>query len=458
MNNRSGLSKELGITGKAQSWDYYAKKYNMTAEAARGVYRRMEKAKVLPIENDFSKLMQKSLAEAAELERLQEIDHHNTVNNYIADLEAKVVEYSENPQKGTASKTVETIEEVQTLDDLVRICKIDTNKWDITRYSQKSSNGKYTVEAYMSKKEISEEEKLKASLLQEVIEYHEKKRLSEQIIDLSEKPDFKLEAKAKARKNQLLELAIFDLHLGKLSWKGETGEDYDMSIAIQRYKDCIAELLSRTDLSKIDRILLPLGNDMIHIDNKFKTTTAGTPQDTDGRFAKIIRVAKRLMIDTIEELSAIAPVDVMIVPGNHDQTVMFTLGEILEAFFYGNEDVTIYNDPKLRKYYKYGQNMIMFTHGSEEKHADLGLIAATEAPSIWANTKYREVHLGHLHKSKSVKYTNVDEYQGFKIRIINSLSGTDAWHYSKGYMSLKGAEAFIWDAEKGLITNHFYNL
>lgn len=442
MTNRENLALSLIVNGKTKTWKEYGEEFGMSEFSAQRVYNK--------IKLDASYVR-------AILTKIEPLDITPQVAKAI--IEPVLIKSTENPTEGTATRTYSTSEEVQSLDDLIDICNIDTTVWDITRYSQKSSNGKYTVEAFMSKKEKEEEvEDLRKSLIEEIKEYHENKRIEGQVIDLQKDLSSVVADETKKKATQLLELAIFDLHLGKLSWKGETGEDYDMDIAIDRYKRCITELLDRVDLSKIDRILLPIGNDMIHIDNKFKTTTNGTPQDTDSRFTKIIKTAKTLMIQVISELSLIAPVDVVVVPGNHDQTVMFTLGEILEAFFYTDENVTIYNDPKLRKYYKYGQNMIMFTHGSDEKHSELGLIAATEMPTMWASTKFREVHLGHLHKSKSVKYTNVDEYQGFKIRIINSLSGTDAWHYSKGYMSLKGAEAFIWDYNKGLITNHFYNL
>jgi len=467
MTKKEALAQDIMANGKTKTWDEYSKQYGITLDEARGVWRKLQKEGIIKVvseetnmtrkqivltsENDFSNLMKKAYLEAEDIERLQDINDRNITNGYISELESKVVEFSENLEKGTAIKTVETIEEVQSLDDLIRICKIDTTKWDITRYSQKSSNGKYTVEAFMSAKTPSELEVQKDILIAELKDQLQKdpwwmRRTNNPSID--------------TEKDQLLELAVFDLHLGKLSWKGETGEDYDLQIAAERYRNCIHDLTSRVDKRKVGRILLPLGNDMIHIDNKFKTTTNGTPQDTDSRFAKIIKEARKLILDQIQFLITQfnVPIDIVIVPGNHDQTVMFTLGEILDAYYTDHNLVKVFNDPKLRKYYQFGKNMIMFTHGSEEKHAELGLIAATEEPKMWAETKYREVHLGHLHKSKSVKYTNVDEYQGFKIRIINSLSGTDAWHYSKGYMSLKGAEAFVWDREKGLVTNHFYNL
>lgn len=258
--------------------------------------------------------------------------------------------------------------------------------------------------------------------------------------------------------NRLLELSLFDLHIGKLAWDEETGENFDSKIACERYTKAIDELLSRVDLSQIERILLPIGNDMINVDNKAHTTTAGTPQTCDGRFTKMIRIAKELLIRTIDKLATVAPVDVVVVPGNHDNVVMFTLGEIMEAWYHNHKSVNVINTPKQRKYYQYGTVGLMFTHGNEEKHNDLGMIFATEEPQLWAATKVREVHLGHFHKSKAIKYISVDEFQGFKLRIIPSLSGTDAWHFQKGYNSMKTAEAYLWDAKEGLIANYFYNV
>lgn len=262
----------------------------------------------------------------------------------------------------------------------------------------------------------------------------------------------------KGKAEQLMEISIPDLHIGKMSWDKESGEDYDIDIACARFKGAIESFLSRIDPGSIDRILLPLGNDLLNVDNKMNTTTAGTPQSSDSRFGKIFRTVKALMVETIDKLSAIANVDVLIIPGNHDEATMFTLGELLDAWYRDSTKVKVFNSPKLRKYYEYGKNMIMFTHGDKEKHAELGQIAAHEQAEMWGRTKYREVHLGHLHKSKSIQYTTGDEFPGFKIRILPSLCSADAWHYAQGYLSAKAAKAYIWHKDQGLITEHTYNL
>jgi len=250
----------------------------------------------------------------------------------------------------------------------------------------------------------------------------------------------------------LLEICVPDAHFGKLAWNQETGEDYDLKIAENQFKEAIRKLLKRVgDLSIIDRILFPVGNDLINVDNKFNTTTAGTPQDSDSRFLKIIKVVRRILIEVIDELSIIAPVDVVIVRGNHDETSAFMIGEILDAFYHNNPLVTVDNDPKMRKYYGYGQTGIQFTHGSEEKHDQLGLIFATEEPEMWAQSDFRYCQLGHYHKNKTTEFVSVNDHQGFQVQILPSLSGRDAWHYKKGYNTKKQAKALVFHAEEGLI-------
>lgn len=259
-------------------------------------------------------------------------------------------------------------------------------------------------------------------------------------------------------KDFLLELAVFDLHIGKLAIKEEVGEDYNIGEAVSRYKGAITKLMSMVDLDRVERILLPIGNDLFNIDNKRGTTTAGTPQDYDGRFSKIVSVTKELLISIINDLSTTCHVDIVIIPGNHDNQTTFMLGEILDAYYHNSPLVKVYNEPTQRKYYQYGNTSIQFTHGNEEKHQDLGLIFATEKPMMWAQSSYRFCQMGHYHKSKRLSYVSIDEFQGFQIQILPSLSGADAWHDSKGYKSLKQAKAFLFSRTEGVVAEYTYNV
>lgn len=361
-------------------------------------------------------------------------------------------EFTEDVKKGKGSLTAVSKREITSLDELIKYCKIDTNEWNIDRWlcnkwevGAKNSMNKivvtplFQVKAWLSRRKVETDlPKQKEALLKEL------KRYAPKVSNKS--------YKSKSGKDgTLLEICIFDPHFGKLAWREETDEDYDLKIAEARVKESVRELLGRMNLDNVERILLPVGNDLINIDNRHNTTFAGTPQDSDCRYMKIIKAVKRILIEMIDELSAIAPVDVIVVPGNHDTTSTFMMGEILEAFYHKNKLVTIDNRPKQRKYYEYGLNSIQFTHGDQEKHNELLGIFATEEPALWGRTKFRFAQLGHFHKNKKMSYISVDEHHGFQIQILPSLSGTDFWHKSKGYNSMKQAKAMLFHKEEGLI-------
>ncbi len=350
--------------------------------------------------------------------------------------------FEEDFNKNTAVLTYKGPKEIKTKEDLIRECEIDETKWNIDKMVcnawGKEGNQNWQVKAWLSLR-ITD----KDILLQKDMLLDELKKGSPKV------QAYKYPKKTPA--DLLLELSLPDLHVGKLAWASESGNDYDIDIAVKRFTEAVDVLLSRVNLDKVERIHIPLGNDAIHVDNPENTTTAGTAVDTDGRFPKILKAAKELFIHTITRLTQIAPVDVTIVRGNHDSVTMFLLGEILDAWFHNNDNVNINNAPKFRKYYQFGDCGFQITHGDQEKHAELGLIFATEQPALWADTKFRFCKLGHLHKSKKTSYISLDSYPGFQIEILPSLSGTDEWHYAKGYLSNKQAKAFLYSKDEGEI-------
>ena len=144
------------------------------------------------------------------------------------------------------------------------------------------------------------------------------------------------------------------------------------------------------------------------------------------------------------------PQRVSVVPGNHDELGTFMVGEVLSAMFANDALVTIDNRPMLRKYHSYGNVLLGFTHGGEEKHAELPSIMADEARDLWAKADHREWHIGHFHKKKELRFVGLDAFRTTVVRVLPSLCGTDAWHYKKGYKHTPQAQAFVWHPEDGL--------
>lgn len=256
--------------------------------------------------------------------------------------------------------------------------------------------------------------------------------------------------KAKKGSGHLLEISPVDLHVGKLSWAQETGVDYDVTIAEKVFTSAVSDLLERASVYPLDEIVLVVGNDLLQTDNIEGTTTSGTYVDTDTRYIRAFRRARSITSWAIRECAALAPVRVVIVPGNHDALTAFHVGEVLDAEFDNDPRVTVDASPSPRKYYRYGKTLLGWTHGNEEKHSDLPLIMAQECPKDWAETTHREFHTGHLHKMKETRFTAGDSFNGVRVRILPSLCAADAWHHKKGFVKEQRAcEGYLWSRTHG---------
>lgn len=243
----------------------------------------------------------------------------------------------------------------------------------------------------------------------------------------------------------LFELPMMDFHLGKLSWLEETGQDYDLKIAEKLWRNVILDLISKAiKFGSIEKILFPIGQDFFHFDTPRGTTTAGTQLDTDTRWQKMFRKGVELLVWAIEELAKIAPVDVMWVPGNHDQ--MLSYAAVIGLYQRYSESTNIIVDTKAspRKYILFGKNLIGYSHGDKEGKRLQGLMQI-EAPELWGKSVFREFHIGHLHTEMTI--TN----NGIVFRQISAITASDAWHGENGFLgSTRQAQAFIWDKACGL--------
>ena len=263
------------------------------------------------------------------------------------------------------------------------------------------------------------------------------KQARNEIVELLESYSPKVEADyAQVQDAVTYEISLPDIHYGKY-----TGQTLDQ--AEEEYMNTVKELMNKAKGLNIERILLPIGNDGMNSEGYSRATTKGTPQQDSAEWQETFVGYCNLMVRAITYLAKSAPVDVVVVQGNHDYERMFYAGEFLRAFFLNDERVAVDNCFDSRKYYEYGTNMIMFTHGDKEKPANMPLIMATEQPMMFARTKFREVHCGHMHKEM------VNEYRGIKVRFIPSICANDAWHKMMGYSAKRTGQAHIWSKERG---------
>lgn len=248
----------------------------------------------------------------------------------------------------------------------------------------------------------------------------------------------------RVRSGLMLEVPIVDLHLSKLAWEPETGENYDSKIAERRFMDVISDIVDRTQNHTFEQIVFPVGNDFFNFNDIYGNTTQGTQQDNDSRWQKMYMKGNELLIAAIDTLSQIAPVRVFQIPGNHDTQVSWYAVFNLASWYRNNENVCVDTRPNARKYVEFGKCLIGFTHGDKERKRIFGNMQI-EAPEAWGRTLFREWHLGHLHSEQ------VKEEHGVKVRNLSSVTATDSWHYTSGYVgAIATSQSFVWDKERGL--------
>lgn len=363
-------------------------------------------------------------------------------------------------QKGdTASFNTITEKRIKTLAQLIEIAEVDTNVWEVERFTC----NKWEVAGINkeTKKFMLQDLWQVKAVFKKRVDLIALRDLGNIILDEIRKESVKVPKLEKKKFDEpcLFEADLFDAHIGKLAWGAESGKNYDLKIARQTYIGAVKKLIERASHYQIEKILYPIGNDYMNVNGESSTTFAGTPQHEDQRWQKTFREGWKIIAESIDMLSQIAPVHVVTVVGNHDVEPAFYIGEILAAKYDQNKNLTFDNGPTQRKYFRYGKCLIGFTHGKHEKITELPLIMANERSKDFSETRFREWHLGDKHHKKEYRWLTAQESKGITVRILRALTETDAWHSQKGYIAnIRAAEGFIWHKENGLICNLSVNL
>lgn len=259
-------------------------------------------------------------------------------------------------------------------------------------------------------------------------------------------PKFTKIKREKYKESFCLVLDPCDLHLGKLASAYETGEDYNNNIAVSRVHNGINKLLNYSQGYPLDKVVLIIGNDILHTDNTKRTTTSGTPQDTDGQWYDNFLIGQKLYVNIIEKLLPLADVHVIHNVSNHDYMAGWYLAQVVQAYFRNCKNISFDCDMRHRKAFVYYDNLIGTTHGDGAKTLDLPLLMAQEFKKEWSNTSHRYIYTHHVHHKTS------KEHIGVTMESSRSASGNDGWHHRNGYQHAKQAiEAYLHSKQDGQI-------
>jgi UDP-2,3-diacylglucosamine pyrophosphatase LpxH len=249
-------------------------------------------------------------------------------------------------------------------------------------------------------------------------------------------------------------LVVSDTHFGNRSWRGTTGSDWDLAIAERVVGEAAGELLAVGDTHKPARRTVALLGDLFHVDTPSGTTTSGTPLERDGRLQKMLDVGTTTILRIIERSAETVPTDVVLVHGNHDESLSWAFHRLLLERYRSDKRITIDGNYTGRKYLSHGRNLLGFAHGHRAKKK-LPQLMAIEAASQWAACPYREYHTGHYHSTAAEWSRPIETIDGVLVRTAPSLCVADDWHASLGFLNARQAmETFIYANDGGMIATH----
>jgi hypothetical protein len=263
---------------------------------------------------------------------------------------------------------------------------------------------------------------------------------------------------------EVLEICLPDLHAGLLAWGKETGADYDIHIARDAFIKCITDIRERCNNRSFKRIYFVTLGDILHTDNDNQTTSKGTFQQVDGRIAKIFDYALDMLIDALDLLGELAPVEIVFLSGNHDRLTGYTLFKALQMGYRQDTNYSFDVDPDPQKFRLIGCNLVGWTHGDMSRK-NMGAWLQDRARVEYGQSKFAEVHAGHLHRESRTEtyrtYTDETGYTdgGIVVRHLPIISNSSSWEHQSGYpFGNKSLMCFVWNEKNGLRETWYSNL
>ena len=240
-------------------------------------------------------------------------------------------------------------------------------------------------------------------------------------------PHEKIDIVYKEEAKGMLEIPIFDMHFGIAD--------------LEHYKPTLQEILLLIDKQSYEEINIIIGQDLFHSDTFKGTTTKGTVIEK----VDIVQAwndAKTFWYNIIDRAIENAnKVQIIYSKGNHDMNIGWAFIQMLKER-YGD---IVEDSIKERKCITYGTNFIGISHGEFKKNrpSDLRSQFTIRFPMEFAQSKVRELHLGHLHSEQEK-----DEY-GVMCRRLCTSGKEDEWSDGEGFIGAnKRFMVFEWTLDK----------
>ena len=334
----------------------------------------------------------------ADIRKRDVIETEAELGNYISDLEDTIIKFTEDIAKGTGEVVANLSEEVKSLEDLIVKCKIDTDKWEITKYVQNfwgnSGTPHWQVKAWLGKK--TAEQVFQDSFVEFLESYVP---VSQEVMS----PKF-----VEGKSNAMLVINKQDSHLNKYDIDGNN----DVAERLSQIMYKVEVIANQAQLSNnLEQITYIIGSDEFNSEYS-GMTTKGTPQTNTHTYHdsfKFICEHEVLMITML--LQYAENVNVVYVAGNHDEYVGWHMVNWLQTYFRNTDRLTFDCSPKYRKYVSYGTSALMFNHGDAIKPAKLAALFPMEFKDGWSFHSNFYIFTGDKHHEVSHDFNGIKFYQ-----------------------------------------------
>ena len=247
--------------------------------------------------------------------------------------------------------------------------------------------------------------------------------------------------------NQILNCyVITDYHFGMLSWKEETGADWDLKIGEETIIKWFAQAIQQSP-NAYQAVFAQL-SDFLHFDGMDAVTPASKNLlDVDTRFAKVVRSAIRILRTVIDMLlQKHQQVHIIMADANHDPVSQIWLREWFSAMYENEPRITVDTSPSPYNAYEFGKTALFFHHGHKRKVANVSEVFASQFREMFGRTKYAYAHMGHLH-SIDVKENNL-----MVVEQHRTLAAPDAYSARGGWLSGRDAKVITYSRNYGEVS------
>jgi hypothetical protein len=241
---------------------------------------------------------------------------------------------------------------------------------------------------------------------------------------------------------------LTDCHVGMYAWPKETGAAWDLQIAEETLTKAFEYLVTASPAAKVG-IVNELG-DFNHFDSLEAITPTSRHQlDADSRFAKVVRVAVRVLRRVVDiALMKHETVYVVIKEGNHDMASSVWLREVFALLYENEPRVKVLDDETPFSAIQHGSTFLGFHHGHMVKNQSLPLLFAARYREMWGQTTRGYIHTGHRH------HVEEKEHPGVKVIQHPTMAAPDSYNVRNGYVSEREMTSMTYHTEFGQVARN----